>query len=163
MSETMNDWRFKTLRHMETVRNFLQVCVSELLRRGMEHDQTKLESPEAETFEVFTPKLRGATYGSEEYKSFLRDMAPALKHHYERYRHHPEHHVNGIKDMTLIDLLEMLCDWKASSMRMKDGDIYKSLELQQQRFGYSDETKGILKNTLDWIHTQGVFHKANES
>lgn len=163
MSDSQNDWRFKTLRHMETVRNFLQVCIGELLQRGMQHDQTKLEPPEADTFEAYTPKLRGAAYGSEEYKTFLKEMAPALKHHYATYRHHPEHHAGGMQDMTLIDLLEMLCDWKASSMRMLDGDIYKSLDMNQQRFGYSDETKRFMKNTLDWLHQQSVFHKAQES
>jgi hypothetical protein len=37
-------------------------------------------------------------------------MAPALKHHYENNRHHPEHFKNNIDDMNLIDLIEMLCD-----------------------------------------------------
>ena len=148
---------------METVRNYLQVVVCELLQRGLSHDQAKLEPPEADTFEAYTPKLRGATYGSEEYKTFLKEMAPALKHHYETYRHHPEHFPVGIHGMTLIDILEMLCDWKASSMRSNDGDIYKSLEINQKRFGYSDELKQIFVNTLDWMHSQDVFHKAQES
>lgn len=53
--------------------------------------------------------------------------------------------------MTLIDLLEMLCDWKASSERHTDGDIYRSIEINQSRFGYSDELKTILKNTIDYL------------
>jgi len=27
--------------------------------------------------------------------------------------------------MNLIDLIEMVCDWKAASLRMKDGDFLK--------------------------------------
>jgi len=77
-------------------------------------------------------------------------MKEALKHHYDFNRHHPEHFVNGIKDMTLIDLCEMLSDWKAASLRHNDGDINKSIEINQSRFGYSDELKQIFLNTIDY-------------
>jgi len=65
--------------------------------------------------------------------------------------------------MNLIDLLEMLCDWKAATLRHNTGDIYKSLELNQKRFGYSNEIKSLFKNTIDWLETQKVFHEAEES
>ena len=51
--------------------------------------------------------------------------------------------------MNLVDLIEMICDWKAASERHADGDIYKSIEINQKRFGYSDELKQILKNTIE--------------
>jgi hypothetical protein len=54
----------------------------------------------------------------------------------------------GISGMTLLDLTEMLCDWKAATLRHNDGDIRKSIEINQKRFGYSDELKRILLNTL---------------
>jgi hypothetical protein len=82
--------KFKTLRHIETVRNYLDQCAIELIKSGQKHDQCKLQSPEADIFEEFTPKLRGCTYGSEEYKSFLKEMSKALDHHYENSKHHPE-------------------------------------------------------------------------
>ena len=56
-----------------------------------------------------------------------------------------------IEFSNLIDLVEMICDWKAASERHADGDIYKSIEINQQRFGYSDELKIILKNTIDFL------------
>ena len=65
--------------------------------------------------------------------------------------------------MNLIDLLEMICDWKAATLRHDDGDIYKSLEINHQRFGYSYQLHHILKNTVDWIEAQSVYHKVNES
>ena len=64
-----------------------------------------------------------------------------------------EYFANGIKDMTLLDLLEMLCDWKASSERHADGNIYRSIEINQSRFGYSDEVKDILKNTVNFLNS----------
>ena len=56
--------------------------------------------------------------------------------------------------MNLIDVIEMLCDWKAATMRHADGDIKKSIEINQKRFGYSDELKAILLNTIEFMHWQ---------
>ena len=68
-------------------------------------------------------------------------------HHYANSRHHPEHFAKGILDMNLIDIVEMLCDWKAASERQKDGNLLKSIELNAARFGYDDQVKQILINT----------------
>ncbi len=157
------DERFRTLRHIETVRNYLDLCVRELLTRAEQHDQSKLESPERELFDEWTSKLRGVTYGSPEYNQMRKDLAPTLAHHYAHNRHHPEHFKHGIKDMNLIDILEMLCDWKSSSMRHNDGNILKSIEINQSRFDFSDELRTLLENTAKWIDAQAVYHRANES
>lgn len=159
----MSDQRFKTIRHIEAVRNYLNEVIRELLHRAEQHDQSKLQAPEREMFDAFTEKLRGSTYGSDEYKGFLKEMAEPLAHHYANNRHHPEHFKNGIKDMTLIDIVEMLCDWRASSMRHNDGNILKSIEKNQERFGYSDDLRKILENTAHWMDSKQVFHHAEES
>jgi hypothetical protein len=39
-------------------------------------------------------------------------------------------------------------DWKAATLRHADGDILKSIEINQKRFGYSDDLKEIFKNTV---------------
>ena len=65
--------------------------------------------------------------------------------------------------MNLIDVLEMIVDWKSSSLRHNDGDIFKSIETNQKRFGYSDELKSILINTAKWLEASDVYHKAEES
>ena len=51
--------------------------------------------------------------------------------------------------MDLIDLVELICDWVASSKRHADGNIYRSIELNKERFGMSDQLCEILKNTID--------------
>jgi len=145
------DSRPATYEHIQTVQRLLARVVRDLLKRSEEHDQSKLRSPEVEVFDEYTPKLAGSTYGSEEYKSFLAAMKPALDHHYAANSHHPEHYPNGIQGMSLLDLVEMLCDWKAATMRHNDGDIRKSIEINQQRFGYSDELKQLLYNTLPLV------------
>lgn len=157
------DPAFKTLRHMETVRNYIDKCIVELIRRGEQHDQSKLEEPEWESFKKNTPRLKSTKFGSPQYKAIMNSMRPAINHHNEYNRHHPEYHDRGIKDMTLIDLVEMLCDWKSASLRSKDGNAMKSIETLQQRFGYSDELRGILENTLRWIESNYTFHHGEQS
>jgi len=136
-----------TRKHMDRVQSLVLEFVKRIKYAVWDHDKSKLESPEKETFDEYTPKLKGSTYGSDEYKEFLKGMDVALKHHYANNRHHPEHFDNGINDMTLIDLLEMLCDWKAATERHADGSITKSLEINKGRFGISDQLFKILENT----------------
>jgi hypothetical protein len=159
----MNDSKFKTMRHIETVRNYLNSVVLALIYRSETHDQSKLESPEVEIFEIYTPKLRDCTYDSAEYRQNLEEMKPAIAHHNDVNLHHPEHYADGISGMNLIDLIEMLCDWKAATMRHNDGDLMKSIEINQKRFGYSDELAAILRNTAQWLNAINVRHKAHES
>ena len=144
----MEDQRSETLAHIKQVASFINKIVLNLNIRAFDHDQSKLESPEREIFDEYTPKLKDTTYGSDEYNGYLKEMKVALNHHYKQNRHHPEHHENGVKDMNLIDLIEMLCDWKAATMRHADGDIMKSIEHNQKRFGYSNELASIFKNTI---------------
>lgn len=140
---------YDTFRHIERVRNLLNACVVDLLHRAEKHDQTKLESPEVEAFTEYTPKLANSTYGSEEYKGFLAAIKPALDHHYAHNSHHPEHYKNGVNDMNLLDIVEMLCDWKAASERHNDGNIRRSIEINAIRFGLSPQLVKILENTAD--------------
>jgi hypothetical protein len=159
----MSDARFKTMRHIETVRNYLGACIRELLTRQEQHDQSKLAPPEVEAYEAITHQLRGLTYGSDAYRAVLKAQQPAIAHHYQHNRHHPEFHQRGYRDMTLIDLLEMLVDWRAASLRREDGAIQHSLVINQTRFGYSDDLAQIFRNTMTWLDTQDVYHKADES
>jgi hypothetical protein len=138
----------ETRKHIQQVAKYLNLFSCELLKRAIQHDASKLEEPEVSVFEKHTSLLRDSTYGSDEYKQFLKEMKPALDHHYANNRHHPEFHKNGIKNMTLIDLMEMIADFKSASERHANGDVFKSLEINQKRFGYSDELKQILVNTV---------------
>ena len=41
--------------------------------------------------------MKDFAYGSPEYKASLKELGPALEHHYKENKHHPEHWLNGIK------------------------------------------------------------------
>ena len=141
-----------TKKHINRVAHYLYLCKKEIIKKAKQHDYDKLHNEvEKKLFDEYTPKLKNCTYGSDEYKTFLEGLKEGLNIHYANNRHHPEHFENGIQGMNLLDLLEMICDWKSASERHNDGDIYKSIEINQKRFGYSDELKIIFINTINFL------------
>lgn len=165
-SELTNDEKLtnaETMRHILTVRTLLGGCVQEVVQRGHDHDRSKLDDPEATMFAKYTKILAGLEYNSPEYKQSLKDMGPALDHHYAHNRHHPEHFEDGIAGMNLFDLLEMLCDWKASTLRHETGDIHRSLEINKDRFEMPEAIYRLLKNTLPVIEQIAVAANASAS
>lgn len=163
MAEKPYDSRPDTLDHIGKVRSYLSLVCTKLAERADRHDASKLVEPELSAFDIATPKLASLTYGSDEYKQSLADLGEALEHHYRANSHHPEHYETGIAGMSLLDLIEMLVDWKAASQRMRKpmpaapgrnkapaydpNDFLRSIAMNQERFGYSDELRSILENT----------------
>lgn len=142
---------FETWEHIHEVQKLLSIVQVELMERSLFHDRSKIYSEEeCAGFTKFAPKLKETEYGTEEYFSMLKDMKPIIQHHVTNNRHHPEYH-GGIENMTLVDLIEMVCDWKAATLRTKDGDIRKSLPVNKERFGISEQLYNILSNTVDLL------------
>lgn len=153
--DSLFDSRPETQAHIGRVRHFVGLAVRNLDARADRHDASKLVSPEVEAFDIATPKLANLVYGSEEYKQSLRDLGPALQHHFTCNDHHPEHFENGVRGMSLMALIEMLCDWRAASERTKQrtddpekvATFASGLAYQKERFGISDDLYEILLNT----------------
>lgn len=137
-----------TWRHIWTLQKYLNICIKKLIDRAHAHDQSKLDTPEVELFAEHTESLKDLTFGSPEYQEALDALAPALEHHYAKNSHHPQHFKQGVDDMTLLDLIEMHCDWKAASLRHSDGNIRKSIEHNGERFGMSPQLIRIFENTI---------------
>lgn len=148
---TIAECQVETQKHIEQVRKYIRFMIDKIDMRGVKHDASKLESPEVEIFAEYTPKLNATSFGTEEYYTNLEQMKPALDHHYAANRHHPEHFVNGVDDMTLIDIIEMICDWKASTLRHNDGNLLKSIEINAERFQMDGQLLQILINTARMI------------
>jgi hypothetical protein len=146
LEEQACNW--ETMKHIHLVGKNIHTVVRELLTRAENHDASKLEAPEVEYFTEYTSKLSAVTYGSAEYNRMKAEMQPALDHHYANNRHHPESHKRGIDDMNLIDIVEMLCDWQASSKRHNDGNVRKSIEINGKRFDMSPQLVRIFENTV---------------
>jgi len=141
------DSRKDTEEHISNVQDNLDIVVKELRCRAKKHDSSKLGEIEKPIFDEVTTKLKGMTYGSQEYSEQLKKMKVALDHHYVNNRHHPEHYENSVEGMTLVDIIEMFVDWAAATHRHADGDIGKSINHNAERFGYSSTLGKIFVNT----------------
>lgn len=148
MNDNIIKSNLETIKHIHSVRQNLYKMIENLDERARIHDQSKLESPEQEIFGENYEALGKTEYGTPEYNELLEKVKPAITHHYANNRHHPEHWPNGINDMTLLDLVEMLCDWKAATARNKNGNIRKSIEVNSERFSMSPQLKQIFENTV---------------
>ena len=149
LNKTEYDVVNEILTHRKKVIALSRKVTDELMMRAHVHDQSKLVSPEKEVFEQHSWRLQGLTYFSKEYKLYLTHMDSAIQHHYTVSRHHPECFTDGINGMNLVDILEMLCDWRAACDQHKDGDIFKSIQICKQRFNISDQLAQILVNTVN--------------
>jgi hypothetical protein len=147
----------ETRKHIQLVARYLGVFANEMIKRGILHDESKLEEPEKSVFEKYTPLLSGVEFGSAEYKALCAKMKPAIDHHQRWNRHHPEFNdINGysvqtlndsIKSMDLFDVVEMICDWLASSKRHEGGSIGKSIGICVGRFKIEPQLEALLRNT----------------
>jgi hypothetical protein len=155
----MNDYDCTSdvIEHKSRVEHWMRDIVNQLLGRSKAHDDSKLKPPEKELFDRWTPELKQRTFGTDYYKQALDAMGDGVQHHYKANRHHPEHFENGVSGMTLVDLIEMFCDWVAAAeARMS----FVDLDHAQERFDISPQLIEILTNTLRdldfWNEVNGV-------
>lgn len=137
-----------TREHINDVRMVLEKITTKLALRGKYHDYSKLTDYELPIFQKVLDHQESAQYGTSEYEDTKKKLAPALEHHYKLNSHHPEHFPRGINDMTLVDILEMLADWKAATKRHKDDRIESSIEINAKKYNIDKQLKQILLNTL---------------
>lgn len=160
--------------HIKKIRDLLTKIIIDLEERSVNHDKSKLEDFEKSCYDKYIPLIKKAKFGSDEYEDIKEKMGEGLKHHYENNRHHPEHFTNtvcskcgvryypddinhkcgcggtviekpDISQMTLIDLTEMLVDWVSVT-----SNIDESIETLQLKYGFRNELKSILKNTVSY-------------
>lgn len=168
--------------HIRRVQEHMQYIQSRLNIRAVIHDQSKY-SDEERGLVLGKPSLDKYEYMSKEERSALEALQDSLKHHYAVNSHHPEHFITyacgacfkeypkgtykcpecgydvweqqeGVLGMSLLDLIEMVCDWKAASEMSPNGSFKGSIEYSKERFKLSPELMRIIENTgreLGWI------------
>ena len=151
-------FRIHNLGHKGWVTWYCLRFASRLLWRAVTHDWSKNSRVEARGFGRLLPLLKESTYGTESYQVLMDEMKPVLQHHYKYNRHHPEYFgvgaprdidhpfLCGLDAMTLLDFTEMWCDWQAAVKKHEDGDIFRSIKHNCDRFKMSNQLTRILTN-----------------
>lgn len=140
-------WMRNVLDHKRLVGVYLQRVVSALFERATVHDFSKFDAEEFGPYAAALPRYEKAIYGTEEYNAVSAAIWPAIDRHVHGNRHHPEYFPNGINDMNLLDVVEMVCDWIAASQRTPGSTL--RLDLQRERFGINDQLYGIICRTVE--------------
>ena len=138
----------ETMAHIARVGELMRGIVKELNLRAQEHDRSKTMHPEVDIYNEMIPLLNSVEFGTPEYKEAVKGLGPAWKHHKANNRHHPGYFENGIDDMNFVDLIEMLCDWKAASERGKGNKLEDSLPSSQKKYAIGEQLMSVIRNTL---------------
>lgn len=133
--------------HISRVRRHINTFIQLLIRRAENHDKSKLEEPELSWWKEMDKEPR-YPYCSEEYKQKIKRWNKVFKHHYQYNRHHPEHYEYGVSEMTLIDIVEMMCDWLGYKDTTTVTEALKVCDEQMARYDISEELRQIIFNTL---------------
>lgn len=134
--------------HKFVVLQFLNAMVQDLIKRGETHDNTKFTEDEFPDVVAAIDELKQFPYGSPEYEEVRKKWWHGFEKHYKKNRHHPEFFENGILDMDLVDIIELLVDWKAASMRTGNGgDFEKSIQIGAARYNIHPDLVKIFMNT----------------
>jgi hypothetical protein len=152
--ETNNEQVTKDImNHKEKVLKYLNQIISNFTKRGISHDDSKLQSPEKEYYDKYSPEFWKTKYMSDEYKAIQAKMWPGIEHHITNNTHHPEAFEHGVKGMSFLDLMEMLADWKAASERNNATSFIEGMKINKDRWNISDDLYDAMINTvkeLDW-------------
>lgn len=134
-------------KHIASVQLKLEKIKLELENRCRNHDASKLQEPEHSMWERVDREPR-YPYGSKEYQEKMDRNWFVFDQHYKNNTHHPEHFTNGVYDMDLVDIIEMLCDWISYKKNISYNEAKDTIEKQSKRFHLDDQLCSILKNTL---------------
>ena len=135
--------------HPFNVGKLLMKINNEIMKRIIYHDHSKYSENELKEHidadEDYERRGR-PKFGTDERKDY--DKAnPVIASHRKKERHHPEYHENGIEDMNLVDLMEMLCDWCERTPNSIER-LENTFEENCYNHKISSQVRRILENTV---------------
>jgi hypothetical protein len=159
--------------HITYVRSGLERVAADLRHRALVHDLSKLSADEFDGFTRINRAAREHPYGSEEYRAGLRTEKPTIDLHYSRNSHHPEHgrakgeaaererglpddatYWSAHSDMTFLDVIEMVCDWRGAYLGYgSQGTWEENIARQHERYGalFAQGQWWLIDQVAAWI------------
>lgn len=148
--------------HKIYVMYFLSKFCVLVIYRGLVHDLSKFTFKEARYFIPHFHGLKKSVFGTRTYDDLLKAVNLAVDHHYKNNRHHPEFHPGGINNMNLIDVVELFCDWRASTFKHSTGNIFRSVRINNSRFNITGPLYYILSNTAKVFNIKDEYKEYKE-
>jgi hypothetical protein len=114
----------KSIKHINGVKKRLRILSEKIQKIALFHDQSWLKPPEV-----------GLSEDDQQWKDA----------HYKTNTHHPEHFNNDVSKMTLVDIIEMFCDWVTEN----EDDGADDLDTMGRKYKVDPQLVSIFKNTLN--------------
>lgn len=142
--------------HQLHVSNNMKRIANELRRRGVRHDNSKFSGIEATIGGMYHDdynKINVLCPHKSDVENYAEKTKAASTEHYKLNDHHVEHFENGLSDMNLIQLTELICDnvahfkergYAPTECVYEVGVLFKS-------HGASDDIISIMKNTVQYL------------
>ena len=141
------------LDHKKKVKDRMLFLAKEIIKRAEEHDDSKLKPPEINWL-IEMDKEPKVEYGTPEYFEKIKRWDKFFKHHYKNNSHHPAHYnEQGVYGMTIVDLVEMMCDVISYIKELHVYQASKIIKEQKERFDIDEGIAQILINTLNYYFT----------
>jgi len=138
----------KSIDQVKVVQHLLASSQIALLNRQLNHDSTKLENPE----------WRRVLYkfDKEQFPMSDKDLEQAQHHHYAHNRHHPQRFENGVDDMHIIDIVEMIIDWIGDAYCDKEDPI-EAVKRKSEKYNINPQLMNIFLNTVEWAQNEAYM------
>lgn len=138
----------QVIENVKVVKHLLASVQVELISRQLNHDNSKLENPEWNRVLY--------KYDKEEFPMSEEDLEIAKHHHYAHNRHHPERFKNGLNDMHIVDIIELIIDWIGDAYTDNE-DVEQAIKRKAEKYNIDPQLLSIFLNTADWINKNPII------
>ncbi len=161
-NEMVDFFKKRTLEHINRVAKFMKMLkgfhnfsTKELKERARSHDEDKytdtdLILPYIWVTEYHRINNKEGSVSDELQEQY--DLAnTAMGKHVEKNPHHPEAH-SSPKNMTDLDLAEMVCDWSAMAEELGEGSPRGWADKNiGSKWKFSKKQEKFIYNVIDWL------------
>ena len=137
---------FNMLVDKTDVINSLSVKEAKTLRqRALDHDLSKYSKQQ---FDLYCDKF---------FRKIECDFNSAWEHHYRNELHHPEKYKENKKEMELLDILEMIIDWHAMSIKFNNSSLEYFLNKKEElknNFNFLENNFELIEDILKSLNKQ---------
>jgi len=151
--KTKKDIEFyeSVVQHKKAISDIMYKLADMIRKRADAHDDSKLDSTEFNKWSLnYLPESK-RNLDNKEFKKTFEKLGEVREIHYSKNRHHLEFFNGDIKKINIIDLLEIICDWIASTANQDKGNLRLTIERAKERFKFSKEIEHIILNTLELL------------
>ena len=125
------------------------------------HDESKFGDDEFDGYRAkYYPTEAEKLLSDEDQRNIMDRAELCWEHHYTNNPHHPKYWIDKqtgeIKDMELVYIIEMICDWQSFSIKSNNEsdsawNFYTTKAIDEKK-AMTDNTKQLVEAILKYIH-----------